>query len=88
MAENTPDPRERFRNDPDPRKRFADAFINGEPMVSPLIRPAKRSVTKSDCDTFLEQSPRARPMAPEDRLPEDEIQVTFGKWIRNPKHRS
>jgi hypothetical protein len=71
MAEKTPDPRKRFRDDPDPRKRFADVFINGEPMVSPLIRPAKGKATERDCDKFLEQSPNAHPMSPEIACPRE-----------------
>jgi hypothetical protein len=96
MSDKDTSPRERFRNDPDPRKRFADVFIDGVPVVSEPLPPLdgdepdapKHPDDLEDAQQFLEQSPRAHPMEPGDRLAEGEIQVTFGRWIKNPRHRS
>jgi hypothetical protein len=95
MAEKDMNPREKYRNDPDPRKRFADVFINGEPVVTPPLdalddepqQAPKAADGLDDVEKFLQQSRRARPMRPEDRLGEGESVAIFGKHIR-PKKRS
>jgi hypothetical protein len=78
----------------DPRNRFADIFINGDPVVSPPLdiaqgvpeKPTQDPGDLDDVEKFLEQSPRAHPMKPDDRVPEGEIQVTFvAKRAKPPK---
>jgi hypothetical protein len=95
MAERDVDPREKYKNDPDRRKRFADVFINGQPVVSPILEIPEAETDQApkppddldDVETFLKGSPRAHEMKPEDRLAESESIAIFGKHIR-PKKRS
>jgi hypothetical protein len=69
-------------------------FINGEPVVSEPLdfaegvprKPARNPGDLDEVQKFLDQSPRAHPMKPEDRLPEGQNQVTFvGKRAKPPK---
>jgi hypothetical protein len=85
---------ERPPRDPSCAPGFADVFINGEPVVSAPLdfaegvpkEPTQDPGDLDDVQKFLEQSPRAHAMKPEDRLAEGEVQVILvGKRTKPPK---